>query len=691
MKTRRLLITPMALALVLCMFLSPVASLIVSAEELSPDFSGSGSDGVKEFVTRLYDTCLGRKPDKTGLNDWVSQLTEKGATGTSVAYGFFTSREFLDKKTTDKQYIKYLYKAILGRTAEEEGLNYWVSEMKKGKSREEIFCEFTESQEFSKLCKKYGIVKGYHVVGSDSVKTAYVNLFVERLYNEILERDCDNEGMSYWTKLLVSKEMSGGEVAYGFLFSDEFLNKHLCNKHYTEVLYKALLGRKPDSTGRSYWVSLLKKKTTREEVFKGFLSSNEFNEICKSYGIKVGTVKTTGKTYENGDCVKCNKDPEPQKYDGKQVRKVLVIAFDPLYKDGKRLHELSDTFSSPEVMAKSYIEEMKTLSGGYANYEISEMIYLNEMPRSNEQGNYFQYTNEEYRKHLNEPDYIWPEPGFMVHPFDYEYYLSNKDNVLGRKNDLYTSANLNEFEEVWFFGPPYAYSDMDETRMVGKNAFFVNGDSMEKDCSPFIVYGFNYGRGIDCMLEDSGHRMEDILDHVYGYPGGYYPDVVTWSGNKCEVDEKAYKNLNEWAKFKAIDADIPNHSGLGWMHLGPNGKREYDKSGNLVTNEERDYDWLNETYVKSNCYKWLDDPAITKDTKVNCYNLWMNDKWTYEPYYFDAKGKKQIWETGEGGNPGTAHHRWWFHNIPRGDINSKSDGKHYDNWWRYFTLDFLRQ
>ena len=311
MKTKRFLVILLSFAMLLGMFNFPITSQRAYAEELDPLMASGGKNDVKAFVTRLYEICLDREPDNQGLNDWTSQLKEKRATGTSVAYGFFTSKEFLDKKTSNKQYMTYMYKALLGRKPDTDGLNYWIAQLKSGKTREEVFCEFTESTEFSNLCSKYGIVKGSHVAGSDYIKTAQVNLFVERLYNEILDRNCDNEGMAYWTKLLVSKEMSGGEVAYGFLFSDEFLNKHLCNKHYTEVLYKALLGRKSDSTGRSYWVSLLKKKTTREEVFKGFLSSNEFNEICNSYGIKVGTVKTTGKTYENGECVKCKKNPDP--------------------------------------------------------------------------------------------------------------------------------------------------------------------------------------------------------------------------------------------------------------------------------------------------------------------------------------------------------------------------------------------
>ncbi|MBR6880142.1 MAG: DUF4214 domain-containing protein, partial [Clostridiales bacterium] len=44
--------------------------------------------GVTDFVTRLYDICIGRKPDAKGLADWTGQLKDKKATGVSVAFGF---------------------------------------------------------------------------------------------------------------------------------------------------------------------------------------------------------------------------------------------------------------------------------------------------------------------------------------------------------------------------------------------------------------------------------------------------------------------------------------------------------------------------------------------------------------------------------------------------------------------------
>lgn len=263
---------------------------------------------IKEFVTRMYRVCLDRVPDETGLDGWTENLMEKRATGCSVAYGFIFSPEFQDKKATNSQYVTYMYDAFFGRKPDTDGFNYWVELLDDGMERESVFCGFANSLEFANLCEEYGVVRGYHVEGTDFNQTAMVNLFVERLYNVILGRNCDQEGMAGWTMKLTDHTMSGGEVAYGFVFSPEFLNLNLCNAHYTEVLYEAFLGRSSDKDGKAYWVDILDSGNSRENVFNGFAGSVEFAAICISYGIEAGKVDVSGATYQTGTCTRCAED-----------------------------------------------------------------------------------------------------------------------------------------------------------------------------------------------------------------------------------------------------------------------------------------------------------------------------------------------------------------------------------------------
>lgn len=241
--------------------------------------------GIRDFVSRMYSVCLGRSADDNGLNDWSSRLLEKRATGASVAYGFIFSNEFQEKQCTNTEYVTYMYNAFFGRQPDPAGLADWVGQFDSGISREHIFCGFANSLEFESLCADYGIVRGFHAEGYDYEKVAQVNLFVERLYNVVLGRECDREGMGNWTNALLSGKNTGALTAYGFFFSEEYKNQGKTDVEYVNDLYHAFMGREADDAGRDSWLKILSEGGSMEKVFDGFAQSDEFGKICESYGI----------------------------------------------------------------------------------------------------------------------------------------------------------------------------------------------------------------------------------------------------------------------------------------------------------------------------------------------------------------------------------------------------------------------
>lgn len=267
-------------------------------------------DGIKAFVNRMYRVCLNRTADEDGLNGWAQKLAQKEATGCSVAYGFVFSPEFVGNNPSNSDYVNYMYDAFFGREADEEGFNYWVSLLDSGATRESVFCGFANSLEFANLCTDYGVVRGFHMEGQDFNKMALVNLFVERLYNVILNRTCDSDGMAGWTSQLVTHSNTGSGVAYGFVFSPEFLNKNTCDSCFVETLYEAFLGRASDESGKTLWVDKLDMGYSREEIFNGFSGSPEFAGICSEYGIEPGSLSgNMGSTYfTSGTCGICGND-----------------------------------------------------------------------------------------------------------------------------------------------------------------------------------------------------------------------------------------------------------------------------------------------------------------------------------------------------------------------------------------------
>ena len=217
--------------------------------------AASNDKGMKDFVTRLYSVCLGRNPDTAGLNDWVKQL-KNGMSGADVAAGFIFSNEFMSKNLCDSCYVTSLYQCFLGRQPDSVGKADWMKRLQEGRTRGWVFNGFVGSQEFSKICESYGIVRGNGdwsgrtvIVTGDCALCGSHNKsasdFVTRLYNVCLDRNPDEAGLSSWINALKTGS-TGAEVASGFVFSKEFQNKNLCNDHFVEYMYKAFFNRGAD-------------------------------------------------------------------------------------------------------------------------------------------------------------------------------------------------------------------------------------------------------------------------------------------------------------------------------------------------------------------------------------------------------------------------------------------------------------
>ena len=114
-------------------------------------------DPIEEYVIRMYNVCLGRKPDEIGLADWCSKLKSQKATAKDIVQGLIFSNEFKDKKLSNEAYVEVLYKSLFGRNADAQGKQNWINAMKTGSTREQILNEFLKTDEFFAFCNKYGV------------------------------------------------------------------------------------------------------------------------------------------------------------------------------------------------------------------------------------------------------------------------------------------------------------------------------------------------------------------------------------------------------------------------------------------------------------------------------------------------------------------------------------------------------
>ncbi len=114
--------------------------------------------------------------------------------------------------------------------------------------------------------------------------------FVIRLYETCLGRAPDPQGLQNWVDHLQSGQISGGQAAYGFVFSTELVSQNLSDSQFLDIMYRAFFGRAPDAGGFANWMGHLGQGMSRENVFAHFVNSQEFAAICASYGIQAGTI-----------------------------------------------------------------------------------------------------------------------------------------------------------------------------------------------------------------------------------------------------------------------------------------------------------------------------------------------------------------------------------------------------------------
>jgi len=50
-----------------------------------------------------------------------------------------------------------MYKTLLGRDADDEGLAFWIKNMNNGMTKDQLFDDFSTSSEFTGICVSYAI------------------------------------------------------------------------------------------------------------------------------------------------------------------------------------------------------------------------------------------------------------------------------------------------------------------------------------------------------------------------------------------------------------------------------------------------------------------------------------------------------------------------------------------------------
>ncbi len=240
---------------------------------------------LKNFVDRMYTVALGRDYDAVGLNVWVRQLIEETHDGAGLAREFVLGEEFALRNLSDEQYVDTLYATFFNREADATGKELWLATLASGASREYVLSNFVNLDEFTLLCADYEINRGV-MFADGNVAAPGLPQFVSRLYEEVMGRGADSEGLCNWTVALATKAITAEEAAANFFMSQEYELKNVDSTTFVTDCYSVFMDREADEAGLAFWVACLDEQgVSRQWVISEFAKSAEFKEIAAKYGL----------------------------------------------------------------------------------------------------------------------------------------------------------------------------------------------------------------------------------------------------------------------------------------------------------------------------------------------------------------------------------------------------------------------
>jgi hypothetical protein len=237
--------------------------------------AGGARPAESHSIFRLYSAYLLRQPDAPGLAYWEDQYLTCGQSLAGVSAFFAGSSEFTTRygTVTDAEFVDLIYTNVLGRTADEDGLAYWVRRLADGTAdRGQVMLGFSEAPE-------YWDRTGTSPPTSPGCHSRSVTDSVYRLYRAYFLREPDAEGEWYWIAPYAGCALSLAAISDLFAGSAEFLARYgsLSDRAFVELVYLNVLGRPGEASGIDYWSGLLASRAiTRGGMMIGFSDSSEF-------------------------------------------------------------------------------------------------------------------------------------------------------------------------------------------------------------------------------------------------------------------------------------------------------------------------------------------------------------------------------------------------------------------------------
>src|SRR5262249_41595925 len=149
-------------------------------------------------------------------------------------HAFLDSPEHLNQRVTVESQVTLLYRALLGREGDPNGLAGWEAIL-LGRYNT-VIPGFVNSSEFRRL-----------------LQTTPPATLIVRFYQNVLNRTPSDAEVQAWLDQLARTGDYAG-LAIGFLNSPEYLAQPRSLAEHVTILYRTFLDREPDPNGLAGWV-----------------------------------------------------------------------------------------------------------------------------------------------------------------------------------------------------------------------------------------------------------------------------------------------------------------------------------------------------------------------------------------------------------------------------------------------------
>ena len=245
----------------------------VTVPDTQPEAPAASDEKIRAFVSRCYKIILGRDADEGGMNTWSAELASGRKAAAEIIEQFVASAEFQNMKHSNPDAVEILYKAMLGRGSDAAGKSSWVSQLENGQPLTAVINGFCASAEFKGICNSYGITPGTVKVQALSTQADETLSGRNAAQETPVMKKTENNNV---TKVEIVNAGGAENENLGTAVQAVYVNEEKA-KEFISRCYRSILGREASQAELDSWIGqMLNGSKTPDQIARGFLFSGEF-------------------------------------------------------------------------------------------------------------------------------------------------------------------------------------------------------------------------------------------------------------------------------------------------------------------------------------------------------------------------------------------------------------------------------